>query len=107
MVNAPNGDVNEATVFDYYQEDDLVWASYSGGSVRFGTLVAKVDSEGQLDMRYNHVSETGDLKTGMCVSVPEVLPDGRIRLHETWQWTCEDFSSGTSIVEEIPQPQCP
>lgn len=33
---------------------------------------------------------------------PEILPDGRIRLHERWQWTNGDGSSGTSIVEELP-----
>jgi hypothetical protein len=29
------------------------------------------------------------------------LGNGKIRLHETWQWTSGDFSSGTSIIEEI------
>jgi hypothetical protein len=39
--------------------------------------------------------------TGICRSTPEILPDGRIRLHEKWQWTSGDRSSGESIVEEI------
>jgi hypothetical protein len=40
--------------------------------------------------------------TGRCHSIPEQLSDGRIRLHEQWQWTSGDLSSGESIVEEIP-----
>jgi len=39
--------------------------------------------------------------TGVCRSTPELLPDGRIRLHEKWQWTCGDRASGESIIEEI------
>jgi hypothetical protein len=29
------------------------------------------------------------------------LPNGRLRLHEEWQWTNGDLSKGRSIVEEI------
>jgi len=39
--------------------------------------------------------------TGKCYSTPEVLVDGRIRLHEMWEWTSGDYSKGQSIVEEI------
>ena len=34
--NAADGDVGSDTVFEYHQEDDLVWAEYAGGSVRPG-----------------------------------------------------------------------
>lgn len=39
--------------------------------------------------------------TGKCVSKPEVLENGKIRLYEKWQLTCKDFSAGESVVEEI------
>ncbi len=99
--NTPNGEVSGETLFFYRQSGDLVWATYQGGRVRFGTLVAKVLAGGSLDLRYQHVSVTGELKTGECRSTPEVLADGRLRLHESWRWTSGDLSSGTSIVEEI------
>jgi hypothetical protein len=59
-------------------------------------------AHGQLDMRYHQVNRSGALQTGVCQSIPEMLPDGRVRLHETWQWTSGDASSGHSVVEEIP-----
>ncbi|UNI17051.1 hypothetical protein JDV02_003431 [Purpureocillium takamizusanense] len=60
------------------------------------------DGEGEsLDMRYHHVNREGQLMTGRCVSRPEVLPDGRLRMHETWRWTSGDESSGVSVVEEV------
>ena len=36
-----------------------------------------------------------------CRSVPEVLADGRLRLHETWSWTEGGEGAGTSTVEEM------
>lgn len=95
------GDVDAATAFEYHQDGLAVWATYAGGAVLRGTLVATVDADGALDMRYAHVAAGGALRTGMCRSVPETLPDGRLRLHETWQWTGGAQGAGTSTVEEI------
>jgi hypothetical protein len=53
-------------------------------------------------MSYQHINRKGELMTGVCTSIPERLSDGRIRLHERWQWTCGDHSTGESIIEEIP-----
>ena len=47
------------------------------------------------------VNDKGELMTGVCRSVPELMPEGRIRLHETWRWTSGDGSSGRSVLEEI------
>ncbi|HEX8141346.1 MAG TPA: hypothetical protein VF553_02045 [Pyrinomonadaceae bacterium] len=101
VANTENGEVDSSTLFHYYQEGEIVWATYEGGDVRFGTLIAKVDEAGCLDMRYSHVNRDGQLMTGRCKSVPELLPDGRLRLRENWQWTSGDCSSGESIVEEV------
>jgi len=101
VTNSPTGEVNVRTVFHYRQEGAVVWASYHGGQVRFGTLVARQLADGTLDMRYHHVNLAGDIMTGECQSRPELLADGRLRLHECWQWTCGDRSKGESIVEEL------
>ena len=98
---AANGEVGEETVFHYRQSGRVVWATYEGGGVRLGTLVAAVDAAGGLDMRYAHVNAAGALMTGECTSTPERLPDGRLRLHERWRWTSGDRSAGTSVVEEL------
>lgn len=94
------GDVSDETVFHYRQDGSVVWATYAGGAVVFGTLVAKVDGDGQLDMRYQHLASDGMFKSGRCHSRPERLPDGRLRLHERWKWTDGAEGEGESIVEE-------
>ena len=99
--NSDTGEVGPETVFGYRQDGDVVSATYEGGDVRFGTLIATADGEGNLDARYGHVNASGELMTGECRSTPEMLPDGRLRLHEEWRWTSGDGSSGRSVVEEI------
>ncbi len=96
-----NGAVTGDTIFHYWQEGNVVWATYKGGNITFGNLVAKVDRKGNLDMRYQHMNKEGALQTGKCKSTPERLEDGRIRFHESWEWTSGDLSKGESIVEEI------
>ena len=78
-----------------------MWGTYEGGGIARGTLIARVLEDGALDMRYQHVTHNGAIKTGRCASQPEILVDGRIRLHEQWQWTEGSAETGKSIVEEV------
>jgi hypothetical protein len=102
MLSTSTGASNE-TVFHYQQAGDVVWGTYAGGSVIRGTLLAKVDAAGVLDLRFAHVKMTGEIVTGVSISTPEVLPDGRIRLIEDFQFTSGDKSKGVSMVEEIAE----
>ncbi len=51
-------------------------------------------------MRYHQININNELMTGICVSTPEKLSNGKIRLHEKWKWTSGDQSEGESILEE-------
>jgi len=99
--NTTGGDVDQSTLFHYHQLENVVWATYSGGAIAWGTLIATADGAGNLDMRYHHVALDGTIKVGKCRSRPERMPDGRIRLHEQWQWTEGAMGDGVSVVEEI------
>lgn len=101
--NTNNGEVSSATVFHYHQNGNIVTADYGGGSIVRGSLIAVVQTDNSLDMRYQHVNTRGELMTGMCLSRPEHLSDGRLRMHEKWQWTCGDQSSGESTIEETKE----
>lgn len=101
IANSESGEVGSETLFHYRQVGDVVWAEYCGGEIVRGTLIAKVLADDSLDMRYQHINCKGELMTGVCTSIPECLPDGRIRLYEKWQWTCGDHSFGESIIEEV------
>jgi len=99
--NSTNGEAGAETHFHYHQQENVVWAAYGGGKVLLGSLLAKLNPDGSLDMRYHHLNQTGEFMTGECHSVPEILPDGRYRLREKWRWTCGDGSSGESVIEEL------
>jgi len=51
-------------------------------------------------MRYHQINNKGEFMTGICISTPELLQNGKIRLHENWQWTCGDNSKGQSVIVE-------
>ena len=99
--NTETGEVSSETVFHYRQTDAIVWAEYAGGRIAKGFLIATVQPDNSLDMRYQHVNQSGELMTGRCHTTPEVRSDGRLRLHESWQWTSGDGSAGSSIVDEV------
>lgn len=99
--NSDNGDTSSETTFHYKQEGNILTSSYSGGNIISGHLLGIVDVNGNIDMRYHHVNKDGEIMTGFCRSTPEILQDGRIRLHEEWRWTNGDQSSGKSTIEEI------
>lgn len=99
--NTENGETSAETVFVYQQTGNILTSEYSGGKILSGHLIGLVDDAGNIDMRYHQVNDKGEIMTGICQSRPEVLPDGRIRLHESWQWTSGDFSKGESVIEEV------
>lgn len=101
VANTGNGDVSGETIFHYRQQGRVVTATYSGGGVAAGHLIANVLPNGQLDMRYHHVNAGGALMLGTCRSTPRLLQDGRLAFIEEWQWLSGDRSSGTSEIEEV------
>ncbi len=98
--NTENGETSNETVFQYKQVGDILTSEYSGGKIIKGHLIGLVDENGNIDMRYHQVNDKGELMTGICKSTPELLANGKIRLHEEWEWTSGDKSKGTSIIEE-------
>ena len=98
--NTENGETSNETVFLYKQVGNILTSEYLGGKIIKGQLIGIVDENGIIDMRYHQVNEKGELMTGICKSMPEMLSNGKIRLHENWEWTSGDRSKGQSIIQE-------
>jgi hypothetical protein len=101
VTTSGNGEAGEGTLFHYRQDGPIVWATYRGGAIRLGSLIAQVGADGSLEMRYQHINVSGEFMYGKCQSRPEVLRDGRLRLHERWEWLSGDRSTGESVIEEV------
>ena len=99
-VENERGEVDAATEFLYGERDGMVWGGYAGGAIRVGALHGTRTGD-ELEFTYAHVNGDGERAAGRCRTRIETLPDGRLRLHESWQWTSRE-GSGTSIVEQIP-----
>ena len=96
------GECGRDTVFQYRQEGARVWATYEGGAVRFGSLVAVCDADGHLHGCYQHLSSKQELRIGRSVGVPELLLDSRIVIRENWR---TDAGEGRSVLEQLNQPE--
>ncbi|QCX01404.1 n-acetylglutamate synthase [Aggregatimonas sangjinii] len=99
--SSENAEVDKDTIFHYRQEANVLTSEYSGGDIIKGHLIGLVDENGHIEMRYHQVNTKGALRTGICHSMPEVSADGKIRLHENWEWTSGDRSKGTSVLKEL------
>jgi hypothetical protein len=99
-VGGPTGE--EGRVAAYRQSGDLVWGKFTGGRARRGSLTGTAAPDGRLEFGYSMVLDTGEVVSGRCRSTPEILADGRIRLHEVWERYGARAGSGTSCIEEIP-----
>lgn len=99
--NTESGETSNETLFHYKQIGNILTSEYAGGKIKRGHLIGLVDHTGKIEMRYHQVNEKGELMTGICSSTPEMLANGKIRLHESWEWTSGDKSKGESIIEEI------
>ncbi|MFD9290513.1 hypothetical protein ACFWBV_19955 [Streptomyces sp. NPDC060030] len=104
------GQVGTRTRFTYHERDSRIWAEYEGGDIVRGHLVGTRDGD-TLDFLPRSLKGTGGTSTVQlkqdgttssrhCVSTVTDLPDGRVRLDETWEWESLR-GSGTSAVEEV------
>lgn len=98
--NTENGEVNEETIFCYFQENNLFWAEYSGGDVLKGHMIGTVAGNGELDFHYQHMNRDRQVRIGKCHSIPHIMENGKIALQEKWQWLNGDLSCGKSVVVE-------
>jgi len=91
----------DVPVAAYHRDGELVWAEFAGGEVRRGSLAGTCGPDGVLDFACSMVLDGGRVVSEHSVSTPEVLPDGRIRLHERWERFGAHAEQGTSRIGEI------
>lgn len=93
---APNGVVNQETVFAFRQFNRRVLASYAGGQVRRGMLVGGF-AEGKLRFSYAQEDLQGIVQGGSSECEIRCLADGRLQLLEYFDW---QGGKGLNIIEE-------
>jgi molybdopterin synthase catalytic subunit len=102
-MNTINGEVNEDTLFEYFQNGDVIWGTYSGGTITQGVLLGRMARNGDINFQYLQLNTNNELNTGKSHSATEFLNDGRIILYEDWEWTGNKSGGGRSVIEEVKE----
>jgi len=101
LENSDHGAVSDRTTFHYTQEDEIVTATYQGGGVMDGQILAKWQSEDQLEMRYHCVMNDHSLKAGQAIAKVLLNKQGLLELHLDWKWFGIQAEKGHSIYIEV------
>lgn len=101
ITKSNNSDTDDTTIFHYRQIGDIVWATYSGNKIRFGTLTGYFLSKNHFKFNYQQIDNENNIKTGKCISDISVSKDGTLKIIENWEWTCGNFNKGQSIIVQL------
>ena len=99
VANSEQGDVSGDTRFRFEQDEDRIYAHYSGGEIVDGHLVGTLDGT-HWEIRYVQLTDAGETATGHSVGEIELLEDGRVRVTDEWEWESKE-GTGESVLEEI------
>jgi hypothetical protein len=102
-MNTANGQINEDTLFEYFQDGQMVWGTYAGGDVLRGILIGQMNANRDIRFHYLQMDTQGQIHQGTSKSSTELLNDGRVVLYENWEWTGDKKGSGSSIIEEVKE----
>jgi hypothetical protein len=89
------------TVATYHQQGDVVWADFSGGEVRRGSIAGIRQSDGTLRLGYTMVLTSGEVICGHSLNTPIATSDGLLRLREDWERYGPHAGTGVSYLEEV------
>ncbi len=95
---APNGVINHETYFDFHQDDDKVWAEYSGGKIVRAYLVGVVTGS-TLKFRYCQLDTSGQLNGGHSECEIKISDTGLVQIVEHFEWESQP-GGGVNIIQE-------
>ncbi len=97
---APNGVVNNQTIFTFSQKENLVSASYAGGKIQQGYLVGYLTRD-KLFLSYSQFQVDSKMDNGQSVCDLSLDENKKIVLTETFSWFSRDNEGGINVFREI------
>ncbi|MFI5162391.1 MAG: hypothetical protein ACHQHN_14015 [Sphingobacteriales bacterium] len=97
---APNGVVNQLTIFTFSQNGSFVSATYTGGPIFRGYLVGAIHHN-RLSFSYCQVQADGKIDNGQSECEIRTGENGKIQLVENFKWASRDDESGVNIFQEL------
>ena len=99
--NSEQGEVDDTTIFEYFQKGNEIWGKYKGGMIVEGKLEGFKTSENGFKISYSHINSKGELKTGNSNTEVSFTKDGKIILSEFCEWGNEENVNGKSTLIEL------
>jgi hypothetical protein len=85
LANSENGRVNGETIFQYRQQEDIVTADYSGGTILYGKIIGLMKGD-TIEMLYNCLTTEKELKAGKATAIISFNEQRKMKLSLDWQW---------------------
>jgi len=97
IANSTNGTISTDTTMTFVSEDERgILGVYAGGTIRTGQVLARRTDDGTVEMLYQCVTLSNELKAGRAIARFSLSPDGKLYMHLDWQWLTGDQSEGVS-----------
>ena len=97
IANSSNGTIGTDTTMTFVSDDDRgILGVYAGGTIRTGQVVARRKDDGTVEMLYQCVTVSDELKAGRALARFSQSPDKTLCMHLDWQWLTGDQSGGVS-----------
>ena len=97
---APNGVVNDLTIFTFSQADNFISASYAGGQIFKGYLVGTLHND-KLLFSYCQLQNDGKMDNGQSECALSIGGNGKIRLTEHFEFASRENGQGINVFQEL------
>lgn len=91
-------EVTTETIFNFYQNEELIYAEYKGGKVKYGEIFGLIEKE-TVHFYYSQTNFEGGKNQGSSKDEIKVLPNHKLQLIDRWEWKNKS-GQGLCIMEE-------
>ncbi len=98
MNDCVDTEVNTETIFNFYQNGELIYAEYKGGKVNYGEIFGLIEND-TVQFYYSQVNFEGGKNKGSSMDEIKILDNNKIQLIDRWEWKDKN-GKGLCIMEE-------
>jgi GNAT superfamily N-acetyltransferase len=91
-------EVTTETVFNFYQNEELIYAEYKGGKVKYGEIFGRIEND-TVHFYYSQVNYEGVKNQGSSIDEIKILENNKLQLIDRWEWKNKS-GHGLCIMEE-------
>lgn len=96
VANSENGRIDTDTEMTFSADDGVAIGTYRGGTIAIGHVIAKHIGDSEMEMLYQCVTTSGEVRAGRAHAILTVDDAQEIRMRLDWQWLTGDRTHGTS-----------